>query len=229
MRVLAIETVESTGSAALLEDGNAIVERALDTARRSAQTLAPGIAELLAERQWSPGDVELVAVASGPGSFTGLRIGVTTAKVFAYAVGCPAVGVNTLAAIAAQVPEEVCRVSAILDAQRGELFVADFVRATSGELRGEETTRVVEAERWLAELAPGTVVTGPGLARWKSRVVERGGVPLEEALWRPVASAVGRVGVGAFAAGKSTNVLALAPQYFRRTAAEEQWERKRAR
>ena len=65
-----------------------LAEQPLDPTRRSAQTLAPAIATLLDAVEWRPADVELVAVATGPGSFTGLRIGVTTAKAFAYAAGC---------------------------------------------------------------------------------------------------------------------------------------------
>src|SRR4051812_32591466 len=99
MRIVALETVGAAGSVALLDEERIVAELKLDTARRSAQTLAPGIAELLQQASWRPGDVELVAVASGPGSFTGLRIGITTAKAFAYAVGCQVVGVNSLLVI----------------------------------------------------------------------------------------------------------------------------------
>ena len=125
MRILAIETVETTGSVALLEDECLVAERPLDPQGRSAQTLAPGIEQLLAEARWRAGDVELVAVATGPGSFTGLRIGVTTAKVFAYAAGCQVIGVSTMSAIASRVPQHVTYFSVILDAHRNELFVAD--------------------------------------------------------------------------------------------------------
>ena len=74
---------------------------ALDPARRSARTLAPGIRHLLADAGWTPRDVALVAVSIGPGSFTGLRLGVMTAKAFAYAVGAPVLGIGTLEVIAA--------------------------------------------------------------------------------------------------------------------------------
>src|SRR5262245_33492571 len=89
MRILAIETVGSTGSVAALDERGVLAELALDSRRRSAQTLVPGMAALVESVGWRSRDVELVAVASGPGSFTGLRIGVTTAKTFAYAIGCP--------------------------------------------------------------------------------------------------------------------------------------------
>src|SRR5688572_20388398 len=91
------------GSVAALE-GELVAEMELDSARRTAQTLVPALDVLLRQVAWKPQDVDLIAVTQGPGSFTGLRIGVTTAKTFAYACGAAIVGVNTLAAIARQVP-----------------------------------------------------------------------------------------------------------------------------
>ena len=224
MRILAIETVETTGSVALLDDDVLVAERQLDAKVRSAQSLAPGIADLLKEFHLRPTDVELVAVASGPGSFTGLRIGVTTAKVFAYATGGQVIGVGTMIAIASRVPADVPRFSVVLDAGRGELFVADFSRQEGGTLLGNQTTRLVGAERWIDELPPGTIVTGPGLVRWAQRI-EPPATLIDRTLWAPTASAVGRVGWRNFADGGRTAVLELVPRYFRRTAAEEQWDR----
>ncbi len=70
--------------------------------------------------------MKLVAVAVGPGSFTGLRVGVTTVKLFAYAVGAEVLGINTLEVIAAQAPDEIGDVWAVLDALRGEIIAAYF-------------------------------------------------------------------------------------------------------
>ena len=98
MRILALETVAAAGSIASWM--TSVSSRSPNLTPRAARTDAgSGIAELLKRGGWRPTDVELVAVAIGPGSFTGLRIGVTTAKAFAYAVGCKVVGVNSLAAV----------------------------------------------------------------------------------------------------------------------------------
>ena len=102
MRILALETSGSSGSVAALDEGRLIVERPLAAGSRSAQSLAPGIDSLLAEVGWLVGGVDLVAVTQGPGSFTGLRIGVTTAKALAYAGETQVIGVNTLEVIARQ-------------------------------------------------------------------------------------------------------------------------------
>jgi tRNA threonylcarbamoyladenosine biosynthesis protein TsaB len=228
MRTLAIETVETTGSVAALEDECVLAERRLDAAQRSAQSLAPGIEALLRDVRWRPTDVQLVSVASGPGSFTGLRIGVTTAKTIAYAVGCPVIGVHTLLAIASQVPANVWQFCAVLDAQRGELFVAQFVRRASGELFGHENTCIMSRKQWLEELAPGHVVTGPGLTSIFEQL-PREVAAVDRALWAATAATIGLVGWQMFGAGHRADVFGLVPAYFRRTAAEDEWDRKRAR
>ncbi len=227
MRILALETVAAAGSVALLDDERIVAELELDTARRSAQSLAPGIAELLKRAGWRPTDVELVAVASGPGSFTGLRIGITTAKAFAYAVNCQVVGVNTLLAIASRAPRELETVSAVIDAQRGELFVADFTRQPDGQLMGVETTRIVVAETWLASLPSGSVVTGPGLTKYLAALPPGTNI-VDRARWSPTAAIVGQLGHRLVLAGQGVSPFELVPQYFRRTAAEEKWHAKRA-
>jgi tRNA threonylcarbamoyladenosine biosynthesis protein TsaB len=252
MRILAIETVAAAGSVALLVDEELVVpEVELEAARRSAQTLAPGIAGLLERVGWSPADIELVAVASGPGSFTGLRIGITTAKAFAYAVGCQVAGVNTLLAIASRAPRELETVSAVIDAQRGELFVADFTRQPDGQLIGIETTRIVAAETWLASLPSRSAITGPGLSQHHDTnpqtptpspfpavsgpglskhlaVLPPGTIVVDQALWSPTAAIIGQLGREQVLAGQGVSPFELVPEYFRRTAAEEKWDAKQA-
>lgn len=251
MRILAIETVGAAGSVALLDDDRVVEELELDTVRRSAQTLAPGIAGLLERVGWRPADIELVAVARGPGSFTGLRIGITTAKTFAYAVGCQVVGVNTLLAIASRAPRELETVSAVIDAQRGELFVADFTRQPDGQFIGIETTRIVAAETWLASLPSRSAVTGPGLSQHHDTnpqsptpspfpavsgpglsmhlaVLPPGTIVVDRALWSPTAAMVGQLGRKQILAGQGVSPFELVPEYFRRTAAEEKWDAKQA-
>src|SRR5690606_6005893 len=104
MKILAFETSGLLGSVALLEtaEGKVVsaVERETPADQRTARSLLPTTHRLLSDHGWRPADVELIAVTTGPGSFTGLRIGVVGAKTFAYAVGAKLVGVHTLAALA---------------------------------------------------------------------------------------------------------------------------------
>ena len=104
MRILALETSGTSGSVALWDatSPNPPQQWDLPSDARSARTLAPIVQLALNERSWKPTEIELVAVTSGPGSFTGLRVGVVMAKGFGFAVQCPVVGVNTLEVIAAR-------------------------------------------------------------------------------------------------------------------------------
>ena len=133
MRILALETSDKIGSVAAIADGNPLAELILDRRQRSAQSLLPAVDSLLKQVGWRPADVQLVGVSIGSGSFTGLRVGVTAAKVFAYAVGAEVLGVNTSEAIAANCADTSCNeVSVVIDAQRGELVVQSFVRQADG-------------------------------------------------------------------------------------------------
>ena len=165
MQLLAIETTAKNGTLAAADDDRIIRATQLNPDQRSAQSLAPGIAALLAAVGWRPRDVHLVAVAVGPGSFTGLRVGVATAKVFAYTVGADVIGVNALEAIALAAPEDVQRVETVIDAQRGDVVAQGFERDAVQVWRPVGGSRVVSHAAWIESLPAGSVVSGPGLEK----------------------------------------------------------------
>jgi tRNA threonylcarbamoyladenosine biosynthesis protein TsaB len=225
MRILALETSGTSGTVAALEDRQLLGELSLGDDRRSAQSLAPAIDRLLAEVGWSPGELELVAVTDGPGSFTGLRIGVTTAKALAYAAGAQVMGVNTLEVIARQAGPLTGPLWTVVDAQRGELFAARFL-PSAGDGEPVEV-QVIDGQQWLAGLKESDAVSGPGLARLAG-AVGPGVIVVERRLWPPTAATVGQLGYEQFQAGRRDDVFQLAPRYYRRAAAEEQWHRRHA-
>lgn len=221
MRILAIETSGTTGSLAALNGPEVILRADLDPALRSARALAPGVRDLLAQIGWRPADVELVAVAIGPGSFTGLRLGVMTAKAFAYAVGARIVGVDTLATIAAQAPADALRVAAAVDAQRGDVYAAQFSRDKVGAALTRVTPiEIVAADRWLQSLQPRTLVSGPAIVKFAPQIPS-GCAVTERETWFPDATTVGQLAAERSAAGELDDVWQLAPLYLRRSAAEE--------
>lgn len=228
MRILAWETAGLTGSVAALVDRQVLLERELPGNLRSARSLAPALQALLADVGFRPADVELVATAVGPGSFTGLRVGITTAKLFSYAVGCPVVGVNTLEAIAERAGGENPAVSVAIDAQRGQVFAAGFERSAGEEAwRWIRPAAVLDADQWLQSLEGRFAVSGPALETLASRLPA--GVPLvPRELWNPSGAAVGRLGYRLYQAGQRDDAMQLLPLYLRRTAAEEQWDRRAA-
>lgn len=227
MKILAFETSGPLGSVALLETVNgklvSTVERETPADQRTARSLLPATHQLLKESGWRPADIELVAVSTGPGSFTGLRIGVVAAKTFAYAVGAKLVGVHTLAAMAELLAERPSRVWSILDAQRQELFAASFDPALSIIDQAEPSTAVTPIDVWLARLATGDQVIGPPLAKLAPSL-PAGVSVADQRLWNPTAAAVGRLGIALFQRGGEISPLELVPDYFRKSAAEEKAE-----
>ncbi|MCA9239341.1 MAG: tRNA (adenosine(37)-N6)-threonylcarbamoyltransferase complex dimerization subunit type 1 TsaB [Planctomycetales bacterium] len=221
MKLVAFETSGKTGSVAAAWGANAdlsIRQKVLPQSSRSAQSLAPTLADLIRDLGWQAHDLQAVAVASGPGSFTGLRVGVTTAKLLAYAAGCQVVEVNTLATIAHQASQDApadSPVWAILDAQRGELFGAKF-RAGNQEV----PTQIISRERWLEMLAPGDTVAGPVLDRLAGEL-PAGVRVASQTSWLPTAATVARLAVPLAQQGVFTDPLELVPRYHRLSAAEE--------
>jgi len=244
--ILAIETSGLAGSVALLESGRVLAEAPLDPARRSAQTLAPAIDRLLRDQQMAPQQVGLVAVTVGPGSFTGLRVGVTTAKTFAYAVRAQVQGVSTLEVIGLQAAEWLLaeppaeplameaagppaaagrEVHSLLDALRGELFVGRFridalAGAAARALLRMADDELLAIDTWLAQLPAGAVVCGPGVQRVAGRL-PAGVITAPEATWEPRAATVGRVAWRDYENGRRDDLWKLAPAYLRPSYAEE--------
>ena len=165
MVILAFDTATPVATSALVRDGEVLGERA----SRASTVLADAHA-LLTEAGLGPEDVGGVVAGTGPGSFTGLRIGLAAARGLAFALGVPVAGVSTLQALAAGAPGAF----PVIDAQRREVFV----------LRGGAAAAIRPGE---LELEPGTVCVGDGAVRYRSLLEERGAVvpPDEDARHLP--------------------------------------------
>jgi tRNA threonylcarbamoyladenosine biosynthesis protein TsaB len=231
--ILAFDTSGLAGSVALLDGSRLLAERMLEPGRRSAQTLAPVIVELLSAQQIEPRQIRLVATTVGPGSFTGLRVGVTSAKTFAYAVGAEVIGLSTLETIANQVPLELLSVGqsevlAVLDAQRQELFLGRFRSEGSAaandplpRLTRLEPDRIVAADAWLASLHANAIVTGTGFARLQGRQLPENVAIVPQQFWEPQAATVGRLAWRQYTDGRRDDLWKIAPVYLRPSYAEE--------
>ncbi|WP_425618809.1 tRNA (adenosine(37)-N6)-threonylcarbamoyltransferase complex dimerization subunit type 1 TsaB [Anatilimnocola sp. NA78] len=219
---LALETVATAGSVALLSDGEIRSQQQLPLESRSARTLTTAIHDL-----WEAADkpkISLVTVASGPGSFTGLRVGVTTAKTLAFAWGAKLIGVNTLDAIAAQVPTSDCTLHVVLDAQRKELFLATY-RTSSGRWQRQAADTIIAAQSWLDSLASAPadanpIVAGPALNKLHNRVPANV-VCSDPSTWHAQAATIGHLAHLANLAGGADELWSLAPHYLRVSYAEE--------
>jgi tRNA threonylcarbamoyladenosine biosynthesis protein TsaB len=236
--ILAFDTSGFAGSVAVLDGSRILHEIALDADRGSARTLAPAIAGALKNAGLEPAQIKLVATTVGPGSFTGLRVGVTTAKTFAYAVGAEVLGISTLEAIAHGVPPglltgEAREIQAVLDAQRRELFVGRFHSADSQgadnpvcqpdnlpALARIEPNQIIAADQWLASLASGTIATGTGLTKLEPRLPS-GVIAVPDSDRQPRAIIVGRLAWRDYQRGRRDDLWKLAPVYLRPSYAEE--------
>ncbi len=122
MLILALDTATETGSLALIEGERLLVEYSLESSGTYLSRLLPRLAQLFAAAGRGPADLGALGVSVGPGNFTGLRIGLATAKTLAWSLNCPLVPVPTLEVLAAQVPSQPHPIGVVLDAKRGEVF-----------------------------------------------------------------------------------------------------------
>jgi tRNA threonylcarbamoyladenosine biosynthesis protein TsaB len=224
LRILAIETSGAEGGVAALDDQELLLELPLNPAQRGAQSLAPALASLLQQVGWQPRDVQLVGVTVGPGSFTSLRVGVTTAKTLAYAVSAEILGLGTLEVIAAQADLQAGGlVAAAIDAQRGDVYAALYRRGTAGDQELMQGPAIVAAPDWLAGATRQRLVTGPALDKLAIRLPPEQNIAPQD-VWRPTAHTLGRLAAAKYAAGERNDVWSLVPLYLRKSAAEERAE-----
>lgn len=221
--MLIIETSDKPGVVALAHGDKLLGERRLDEARRHARDLAPAVAALLAEQCWRARDLDGVIVSRGPGSYTGLRVGVMSAKTLAFAVGCRLLAVDTFAAIARQVPPEAQTVDVVADAQQDKLYVQRFSRQpTGGAWQAQARLVIVPIAVWLPQLAPGVWASGPGLAGRIERL-PASALVVPEDNWRPGADSLLTLGLERWQRGERDDPFAVEPLYLRPSSAEEKW------
>jgi tRNA threonylcarbamoyladenosine biosynthesis protein TsaB len=227
---LGIETSGFEGSIALRRDGALVDEYILDR-RRHAQTLVSQVQTLLRKHQLTTRGVDLVAVSQGPGSFTGLRVGVVFAKTFAFATGCRLAAVDTLQAVAMAAPDGIDHVSAVSDAQREQVFVGNYTRSSGGRWEQSKAVHVLGISAWCDHAARqariGFAVSGPGLSRVAEQLPETIQI-LPPTLWNPQASQIASIGEELAERDEFADATLLEPFYLRRSSAEEKRDARRA-
>ncbi len=218
MLVLGIDTAARRGGVALAQGDRILASRRIEAPKGFGDTIYPLIEDLLQQAGVALADVELFAAASGPGSFTGVRVGLTAAKALGEALGRPAVGVSNLAAMAAAAGEAPC--APVLDARREEVYGAVF-----GE--GGEPLLAESVLPWsrLLEQAAGF---DPLWVAADARVFgPEGAAPLPEGASSrtvdDIAAAIARLAPGLLAQGEGAPERVEA-NYIRRPDAERNWK-----
>jgi len=229
--VLGIETATSRGSVALCSDGAVIGELLLTNPRSHSERLLPSVETLLKAASLSVKDLVAVSVSVGPGSFTGLRIGVAAAKGLAFSLGVPLFGIPTLEVLAANASPGRGLTCAVIDARRGELFAALF------RFSGEKPIRVRREQiRTPADLAASlpaeTLILGDLPAQFRELLASCGKrrvflAPAHQNA--PKAAVVALRGEAFLAEGRPSETQTLVPLYLRPSDAEDNVKRKARR
>ena len=226
MLILAFETSAKAASAALLENGTLLAESYQNTGLTHSQTLLVMAQALLRQCGKTVSDVTAVAVAAGPGSFTGVRIGVAAAKGFAWGAQLPCYGVSTLESMALSLGIWEGTVCACMDARRAQVYNALF-RAEQGRLHRLSPDRAISLAQLGQELSQledpiflvgdGSLLTARTLAEQVPNLV----VPAEHRMHQRAAG-VALLAQQAIAAGDAGDGAALTPNYLRLSQAERE-------
>ena len=226
MLILAFETTAKAGSVALLEDGKLLAESYQNTGLTHSQTLMVMAEDMLKQAGKTVADVTAVAVAEGPGSFTGVRIGVAAAKGFAWGAEIPCCGVSTLEAMAETLGVYEGHICACMDARRNQVYNALFL-ADGGNLERVSEDRAIaltELKSDLEHIDGPVFLVGDGAAltyKTLKDAVPELVLPPEHRMHQR-ASGVAIVAARKIAAGESGDANALTPNYLRLSQAERE-------
>ena len=226
MKVLALDTSARDFSVALLDNQQILDEHPATSGMSASRELIPTIQRMLQKFQWQVSDLELISLPIGPGSFSGLRIGVVVAKTLAYARSIPVIGVNTLEVVASQCVVDAMtlglgNISAAIDAQRKELFVQTFQVKLSHELRPINEVEIISQSAFAAGVQPNCLFTGEGLTAIIDEIADRKPLMAPECKWRCTAAAAGILGLKKYLLERNVDFWSLQPNYYRTSAAEE--------
>jgi tRNA threonylcarbamoyladenosine biosynthesis protein TsaB len=230
MLVLGIETATTTGSVALLSEEGVIAQYSLNIEVKHSERLMATIDRVLSDARLTLADVGGIAVSIGPGSFTGLRVGLATVKGLAFATGKPVAAVPTLRALAWNLPYAAHPVCPLFDAKKKEVYAALY-RVEGTKLVQMTEERVVPLVKLLESLDGTTVFTGDGARQFRAEIA---GVLGERALFAPraatlpSAASVAEIGLGMIREGAASDPDGLVPMYLRRPEAEVAWEKRQA-
>ncbi len=223
-RAIAIETSGRVGSVATVDDGVALDEETFPHGLKHAAEIIPRIDALCRARGWRPADLRELYISTGPGSFTGLRIGITMVKTLAFATGAKVVAVPTVEVLARNAPDEATTVVIVLNAKRGQIFTARLSRRDAAQAWAIDEPAHLDTLAAMLQRSPRPVhLLGEGLP------FHQGGIPIDDAAviqtpperWNARASVVAALGARLAAAGQFIDLDRLTPVYIRKPEAEE--------
>ena len=230
MKILGIDTSSMAASVAVIEDNKLICEYTINTKKTHSQKLMPMIENMLNLSDLNVREIDAIAVCEGPGSFTGLRIGMATAKAIAHVNDIPVIGVNSLEVLAANMNLCDKKICPILDAQRNQVYTGRY---------NYEGTKLVEIkeigiqpiDELLEELAQSKeewILVGEAVYKYEDKIKEIANIEIPAASNNVTkAGSLCSVAKVKFDEGKDIfNCYTVNPLYIRKSQAEEQYEEK---
>lgn len=229
MLILSLDTSTLVSSVALAEHDCLLAELTLQTHKTHSERLMPHIAELVEKADKKKTDIQAIAVSIGPGSFTGLRIGLATAKALAYALKVPIVGVPTMAALAYNCFAPGATIVPMLDAQKGNVYYASY-KWDKNKLVEESAPEVDSAQSVIKKLAQSVK---PVLALGEAAIMYQDEIRQHEIINLPPANSiisragsVALLGLERLENSHFDDVETLEPLYIRKSEAERLWEQR---
>ena len=232
MKILAIEASTKTGSCAVFADEGLIGELTINTDATHSEKLMPAIISLMGSLQLTFKDLNGLAVSIGPGSFTALRIAISTAKGIALAANIPLIGIPTLEALAEKVSDFGSVICPFLDARKKEVYFALYSRNKNGTLEQLKEETVSTVEQMCEKIKTKTIFTGNGIEVYGKKIKEllkEKAFFISKANSLPTASTVAEIGHRMLINGDYPKDLSsLKPIYLRSSDAELSFAKKKA-
>ena len=226
MYILALETTGAYASVAIINEEGKVVENSSDAVLNHLQHLMPMTQELLEKAGLQLGDMTAIAASQGPGSFTGIRIGVSSARALAQVMDMPTIAVPTLKAFAYNVPEFEGLICPVFDARRSQVYAGAY-RWVDGKI--EEVVEgapysIDEFVEKTAETGLPRMIFGDGIKAYGDRFSPEELAPEEVRL--QLASSVVKLAKDMYEAGETLHYEELKPNYMRKAEAERKLEEK---
>jgi tRNA threonylcarbamoyl adenosine modification protein YeaZ len=233
MKLLAVDTSSKTASVALVSEEKLLGEFTVQTKFTHSQSLMPMVDQMLKQAGVSISEIDGFAASMGPGSYTGLRIGIAAVKAFGFALNKPVYGVETLMAMTDQVKEKMGIVLALVDARRDRVYVAGIQRDDQGErvVLPQQAMAIVDLIRWIGEQAEPVYLMGEGAMRYQEELNTIQPVPnfLSKQYMTPTARTIAWQALDRLIAGEAADPDRLVPCYLAKTQAERELEERRSK
>jgi tRNA threonylcarbamoyladenosine biosynthesis protein TsaB len=222
MKVLGIETSGLIGNIAVCDGNKVVTRKSYGKNFSHGKEIISSLESLFNEIKWDASDIDLIAVSTGPGSYTGLRVGVTCAKTLAYGLGKPVIDVPTLDVLVKNVKDINAKtICPVLDAKRKSVYACIYERH-SNENRKTTDFLIISPDRLIDILPESTLIFGDGIASYREIFKQKDFKIVEdEKLGIADAADVVRIGLERYEQGIRCEINALAPLYLRKSEAEE--------